>query len=75
MRTVKEETGALIRLTMGSDGSILDLSRSPQKEEVVEEEVLEEHPESHSGTADEEPDATEAAKHRAGKLGVDLSEV
>ena len=75
VRIVREETGRLIHLTIGSDGSILDLSRSPQTEEVGEEEVLEEHPEPHSGTGEEEPDATEAAKHRAENLGVDLSEV
>jgi pyruvate/2-oxoglutarate dehydrogenase complex dihydrolipoamide acyltransferase (E2) component len=75
VRIVREETGGLIHLTIGSDGSILDLSRSPQTEEVGEEEVLEEHPEPHSGTGEEEPDATEAAKHRAENLGVDLSEV
>ena len=40
--TVKEETGAFIHLQIGPDGKYLDLSLPPQKEEVVEEEVLEE---------------------------------
>jgi len=51
VRTVKEETGALIHLSIGPDGKILDLSLPPQKEEVVEEDVLEEHSESHSKTS------------------------
>ena len=42
VRTVKEETGAFIHLQIGPDGKYLDLSLPPQKEEVVEEEVLEE---------------------------------
>ena len=46
VRTVKEETGAFIHLQIGPDGKYLDLSLPPQKEEVVEEEVLEEHSES-----------------------------
>jgi pyruvate/2-oxoglutarate dehydrogenase complex dihydrolipoamide acyltransferase (E2) component len=52
------------------------LSLPPQKEEVVEEEVLDEYSESYSGTVEEdEPDATEAARQRAEELGVDLFEV
>jgi hypothetical protein len=46
VRTVKEETGALLHLTLGPDGNLLDLALPPQKEEVVEEEVLDEHSES-----------------------------
>ena len=42
VRTVKEETGAFVHLQIGPDGKYLDLSLPPQKEEVVEEEVLEE---------------------------------
>ena len=52
VRTVKEETGALIHIKLGPDENILDLALPPQKEEVVEEEVLEEgHSESHSRTS------------------------
>jgi len=46
VRTVKEETGAFIHVQIGPDGKFLDLSLPPQKEEIVEEEVLEEHSES-----------------------------
>jgi len=42
VRTVKEQRGALIHIKLGPDGSILDLRLPPQKEEVKEEEVLEE---------------------------------
>jgi pyruvate/2-oxoglutarate dehydrogenase complex dihydrolipoamide acyltransferase (E2) component len=75
IRTVREETGALISLSIGPDGNILDLSLPPQKEQVVEEEVLEEHSKSQSETSQEEPDATEAAKQKAEQLGVDLSQI
>jgi pyruvate/2-oxoglutarate dehydrogenase complex dihydrolipoamide acyltransferase (E2) component len=75
VRTVTEETGALIHLQLGPDGNILDLSLPPQKEEIVEEEVLEEHSESHSRTVEEGVDATGAARQRAEELGVDLSQV
>ncbi len=34
VRTVKEETGALIHLTLGPNGNLLDLSLPPQKEEI-----------------------------------------
>jgi hypothetical protein len=52
VRTVKEETGALIHIKLGPEGSILDLALPPIKEEVVEQEVLEEgHSESHSSTS------------------------
>jgi hypothetical protein len=46
VRTVKEETGAFIHVQIGPDGKFLDLSLPPQKEEIVEEEALEEHSES-----------------------------
>jgi pyruvate/2-oxoglutarate dehydrogenase complex dihydrolipoamide acyltransferase (E2) component len=75
VRTVKEETGALISLSIGPDENILDLSLPPQKEEVVEQEVLEEHSETHSQTIEEEPGVTDAARQKAEELGVDLSEV
>jgi pyruvate/2-oxoglutarate dehydrogenase complex dihydrolipoamide acyltransferase (E2) component len=76
VRTVKEESGALLSLSLGPDGNILDLSLPPKKEEVVEEEVLEEHhSESHSSATEEEPDATDAARQKAEQLGVDLSEM
>jgi pyruvate/2-oxoglutarate dehydrogenase complex dihydrolipoamide acyltransferase (E2) component len=80
VRTVKEETGALIHLKLGPEGSILDLSLPPQKEKVVEEEVLEEgrsesHYESQAESTEEEPDATDAARQKAEQLGVDLSEI
>jgi hypothetical protein len=42
VRTVKEQRGALIHLKLGPDGSLLDLRLPPQKEEVKEQEVLEE---------------------------------
>ena len=42
MRTVKEQRGALIHIKLGPDGSLLDLRLPPHKEEVKEEEVLEE---------------------------------
>ncbi len=52
VRTVKEESGALLSLSIGPDGNILDVSLPPKKEEVVEEEVLEEwDSESHSETS------------------------
>ena len=73
VRTVREDTGALIHLKLGPDGNILDLSLPPQKEEVKEEEVLEEgSSESHYETIEEEPDATHAARQKAEQLGVDL---
>ena len=46
VRTVKKETGAFVHLQIGPDGKILDFSLPPQKEEVFEEEVLDEHSES-----------------------------
>jgi hypothetical protein len=53
VRTVKEQRGALIHLKLGPDGSLLDLRLPPQKEEVKEQEVLEEggHSEFHSETS------------------------
>jgi hypothetical protein len=53
VRTVKEQRGALIHIKLGPDGSLLDLRLPPQKEEVKEEEVLEEggRSESHSETS------------------------
>ena len=42
VRTVKEQRGALLHIKLGPDGSLLDLRLPPQKEEVKEEEVLEE---------------------------------
>ena len=42
MRTVREQRGALIHIKLGPDGSLLDLRLPPQKEEVKEQEVLEE---------------------------------
>ncbi len=53
VRTVKEQRGALIHLKLGPDGSLLDLRLPPQKEEVKEQEVLEEggRSESTSGTS------------------------
>jgi pyruvate/2-oxoglutarate dehydrogenase complex dihydrolipoamide acyltransferase (E2) component len=76
VRTVKEETGALLSLTIGPDGNILDLSLPPKKEEITEQEVVEDHSGSHSGTVEEdEPDATDAARQKAEQLGVDLSQV
>ena len=53
IRTVREETGALIHLQIGPDGKFLDLSLPPQKEEVVEEQVLEEDSGSQSETVEE----------------------
>ena len=50
VRTVKEQRGALIHLKLGPDGSLLDLRLPPQKEEVKEEEVLEEGGRSESST-------------------------
>jgi pyruvate/2-oxoglutarate dehydrogenase complex dihydrolipoamide acyltransferase (E2) component len=80
VRTVKEESGALLHIKLGPDGNILDLALPPQKEEVKEEEVLEaghseSHYESSSETTEEQPDATEAARQKAEELGVDLSEI
>jgi pyruvate/2-oxoglutarate dehydrogenase complex dihydrolipoamide acyltransferase (E2) component len=76
VRTVTEETGALIHLQLGPDGNILDLSLPPQKEEVVEEQILEEHSsESHSRMVEDGVDATGAARQRAEELGIDLSQV
>jgi hypothetical protein len=52
VRTVREESGALLSLSIGPDGNLLDVSLPPKEEEVVEEEVLEEgHSESHSETS------------------------
>jgi hypothetical protein len=52
VRTVKEESGALLHIKLGPDGSLLDLALPPQKEEVKEQEVLEEGgSESHSKTS------------------------
>jgi hypothetical protein len=50
VRTVKEQRGALIHLKLGPDGSLLDLRLPPHKEEVKEEEVLEEGGRSESST-------------------------
>jgi len=50
VRTVKEQRGALIHIKLGPDGSLLDLRLPPQKEEVKEEEVLEEGGRSESST-------------------------
>jgi pyruvate/2-oxoglutarate dehydrogenase complex dihydrolipoamide acyltransferase (E2) component len=75
VRTVKEESGSLIRLSIGPDGDVLDLS-IPKPSEEVTEEVVEEQSESQSETtAGQEPEATEAAKQRAEEMGVDLSQI
>ena len=53
------------------------MSLPPQKEEIKEEEVLEEgRSESHSGAVEEEElSATDAARKKAEQLGVNLSEI
>jgi pyruvate/2-oxoglutarate dehydrogenase complex dihydrolipoamide acyltransferase (E2) component len=73
IRTVKEESGSLIRLQLGPDGSILDLA-IPKPEEQVTEETVEQTSQS-GGGAQEQPDATEAARQKAEELGVDLSQI
>jgi len=50
VRTVKEQRGAILHIKLGPDGSLLDLRLPPQKEEVKEEEVLEEGGRSESST-------------------------
>jgi len=78
VRTVREEGGKLLHLSLGPDGSLLELSlpdMGDTVEEITEESAEHYEYESHSETAEEEVDATEAARQRAEELGVDLSQV
>ena len=75
MRTVQDESGTLIELQLGEDGSVLDLQIPPGTEETTEE--VEESSQRSGGQqdTDEEPNATEAAKQKAEELGVDMSQI
>jgi pyruvate/2-oxoglutarate dehydrogenase complex dihydrolipoamide acyltransferase (E2) component len=78
VRTVREEGGKLLHLSLGPDGSLLDLSlpdMGDTVEEITEESSEQYEYESQSETSEEEPDATDAARQKAEQLGVDLSEI
>jgi pyruvate/2-oxoglutarate dehydrogenase complex dihydrolipoamide acyltransferase (E2) component len=78
VRTVREEGGKLLHLSLGPDGSILDLKLpdlGDTVEEITEEETVEEQTESSETLVEDVPDATDAARQRAEQLGVDLSEI
>jgi pyruvate/2-oxoglutarate dehydrogenase complex dihydrolipoamide acyltransferase (E2) component len=78
VRTVREEGGKLLHLSLGPDGSLLDLSlpdMGDTVEEITEESSEQYEYESQSESTEEEPDATDAARQKAEQLGVDLSEI
>jgi pyruvate/2-oxoglutarate dehydrogenase complex dihydrolipoamide acyltransferase (E2) component len=76
VRTVKDESGTLVQLTLGEDGSILDLEIPPgtETEETTEEEQSGAE-RADGGEQEEEPNATQAAMQKAEQLGVDLSQI
>jgi pyruvate/2-oxoglutarate dehydrogenase complex dihydrolipoamide acyltransferase (E2) component len=78
VRTVREEGGKLLHLSLGPDGSLLELSlpdMGDTVEEITEESTEQYEYESQSESTEEEPDATDAARQKAEQLGVDLSEI
>jgi len=78
VRTVTEEGGKLLHLQLGPDGSLLNLELpdlGDTVEEITEESAEQYEYESQSDAAEEEPNATGAARQRAEELGVDLSQV
>jgi pyruvate/2-oxoglutarate dehydrogenase complex dihydrolipoamide acyltransferase (E2) component len=77
VRLVKEEeSGRLIRLTLGEDGNILDLKFPFGNDEGETEEAIEQPgPHISEQAKGEDPYATDAARRKAEEMGVDLSQV